>query len=98
MRIREGERHELSPRPSIYIYRKVRWVRGRGAHIDYAGIGYVEMHGWMKIIRSAGHGPAAVSYALHCLSLRLDNRRTVEKSSCPIWNHQFSLGVRPYAR
>lgn len=63
-----------------------------------ARIGYVEMARFDEnyTVRRA-HGPAALSRTLHCLSLRLDNRPTVEKSSCPIRNHQFSLGVRPYA-
>lgn len=37
---------------------------------------------------------AALSCALHCSSPQLDIRRTVEKSSCPIRDHQFSLRVR----
>lgn len=54
-------------------------------------------HGWMKITRSGGRAGRRryPLRALRCLSLRLDNRPTVEKSSRPIRNHQFSLG--PYA-
>lgn len=56
-------------------------------------------HGWMKITRSGGRtGRRRYPLrTLRCLSLRLDNRPTVEKSSRPIRNHQFSLGARPYA-
>jgi len=42
--------------------------------------------------------PLALSCALHCLSSRLDIRWTVEKSSCPIRNHQFSLRMAPAIR
>jgi len=47
---------------------------------------------WERL-HCAGYCLLALSCALHCLSPRFDIRRTVEKSSCPIWNHQFSLRV-----
>lgn len=78
----------VAPRPTSCVGCVDVWL-----HMHVSRIGYVEMHGWMEIIRSGGH--AALS--LRCLSLRLDNRPSVEKSSCPIRSHQFSLGVRPYA-
>lgn len=91
------ERSRAAPISYTVVISGRCWARGRGS-VHWRESATWKWHGSMKIIRSGGHAAAggAIPHVAF-VAYHFDNRPTVEKSSCPTRNHQFSLGVRPYA-
>lgn len=89
------ERSRAAPISYTVVISGRCWARGRGS-VHWRESATWKWHGSMKIIRSGGHAAAggAIPHVAF-VAYHFDNRPTVEKSSCPTRNHQFSLGVRP---